>query len=315
MNIPFISTAYAQQLTPDNAAEQVEWFTAIAHGALKWGGAFAILLLSFVLAAVAKKIVVKKLSGKGEEYHREVIILFERLTYFVVLMIGVTISLSIFEVDFVSFLGFFTLGIGFALKDLLGNFIAGVVVLNSKKFKIGDFVKIGDKMGTISNIETRTTDIKSIDGTLLVIPNAHLMTDVVQNFTSNTVRRITVPIGVHYDTPLKDVIEMTLSTINRHPDVLPDPGAVVLVTEFLDSAISLDVRFWVDSHSNWQLVRSEVIQVVKIAYDKAGVVIPFPIRTLSLDSYDENIVGAVNGKMHPKDLVRLAEAVPAHPAV
>lgn len=317
MNIPFfVSTVYAQ--ASEKAAvntEQVEWFKEIAQGALKWGGAVGILFLSFIFASIAKKIVVRRLSGKGEDYHREVIILFERITYFVVLMIGITIALSLFEVDFVSFLGFFTLGIGFALKDLLGNFIAGVVILNSKKFKIGDFIKIGDKLGTITNIETRTTDIKSIDGTQLVIPNAHLMTDVVQNFTSNAFRRITVVVGVHYDTPLRDVIALTIKTADQHPDVLPDPRTQVLATEFGDSSISLDVRFWVDSHANWQSVRSEVIQAIKIAYDKAGVVIPFPIRTLSIDSYDENLMGMLHKKPHQKPLMGATPAPTVTPPV
>lgn len=306
MNIPFLVSTVSAQASEKVAAnsEQVEWFTQILQEALKWGGAIGILFLSFIIASISKKIVVRRLAGKGEDYHREVIILFERITYFSVLMVGVTIALSLFEVDFVSFLGFFTLGIGFALKDLMGNFIAGVVILNSKKFKIGDFIKIGDKIGTITNIETRTTDIKSIDGTQLVIPNAQLMTDIVQNFTSNAFRRITVTVGVHYDTPLRDVIALTVKTANQHPDVLPDPRTQVLATEFGDSSISLDVRFWVDSHANWHIVRSEVIQAIKLAYDKAGVVIPFPIRTLSIDSYDENLMGMLNKKPHQKPLIQ-----------
>lgn len=316
MNIPFfVTTVYAQasEKVPVDG-EKVEWLTKIVQEGFKWGAAVGILFLSFILAAIAKKIVVRRLAGKGEDYHREVIILFERITYFSVLMVGITIALSLFKVDFVSFLGFFTLGIGFALKDLMGNFIAGVVILNSKKFKIGDFIKIGDQLGTITNIETRTTDIKSLDGTQLVIPNAQLMTDIVQNFTSNAFRRITVVVGVHYDTPLRDVIELTTKVVNQHPDVLPDPRARVLATEFGDSSISLDVRFWVDSHSNWQVIRSEVIQAIKIAYDKAGVVIPFPMRTLSLDSYDENLMGMLHKKPHQKPLMGVSSPTVTPPA-
>jgi small-conductance mechanosensitive channel len=191
----------------------------------------------------------------------------------------------------VAFLG---VGIGFALKDLLSNFIAGIMNLTQKKFKIGDTIKIGDILGKIIEIETRTTQIKSFDGTLLVIPNAQMITAIIENFSAHEMRRVSFEVGVHYSTPLHESIELAIASVKKHRKVMPEPATNVIATEFGDSAIILKVLFWVESTASWLQIKSEVIQQLKLDFDAAGVEIPFPIRTLTLDANDNNLMQAMH---------------------
>jgi small conductance mechanosensitive channel len=208
------------------------------------------------------------------------------------MILGFLIAFAMVGIDIAAFLGFIGLGIGFALKDILANWIAGVIILTQKKFMIGDTVSVDGVTGKILEIDTRITQIQDFDGTLHVIPNAKMMTSTVQNFTKNSFRRVVFQVGVHYETPLEKTIQLTLDTVKTHDEVSPNPATQVLVQEFGDSSILLEVRFWVESTAAWPNIRSHIMQHLKKAYDNAGITIPFPMRTLTLDSYDRNILQA-----------------------
>ncbi len=254
--------------------------------------AIVVVILSFIFAGFIKKIVLFRL--RNRDLGQEIMILVGRTTYAVIITLGVIIAFNIMGLDLSSLIAFLGVGIGFALKDLLSNFIAGVMILTQKKFQIGDIVKIDDNLGKIIEIDARTTQIQAFDGTNLIIPNAKMITAVVQNFTANSFRRISFNVGVHYDTPLAMSIQTALESVKKNPLVVPEPAVQVLATEFGDSAINLQVRFWIESTTNWFLVRSQIIQQLKIDFDEKGIQIPFPIRTITLDDNDKNLMKALH---------------------
>ncbi len=290
----FIPTAFAQRVASDEAAGGLtsalgNFFTAIPL----WIAAGIVFFLSLIAASALKRIVSYRVAQRAQhELHQEVIILIERTTWFTVVMFGLIIAFGIVGINIATLIGFLGLGLGFALKDLLANFIAGVVILTQKKFHIGDIIRVHGISGKIIEIETRTTQIKAFDGTVHIIPNAGLLTSAIQNFSVNSFRRVAFQVGVHYDTPLKEAVELTLRSIKSHPKVVPDPKPRVLVKGFGDSAILLEVRFWVESTTFWLRVRSEIMQKLKRDYDAAGITIPYPMRALTLDSHDKNILEA-----------------------
>ena len=298
----FINTVEAASRTQQNAQAAAaetqsgifDFFTTFLEAIPWWIGAGIIFWLSFYVATMVKKMVVYKVTANNEDLHQEVVILIERAVYFGIVLLGGVIALKLVKIDVSSLIGFLGFGIGFAFKDLLANFIAGVVILTQKKFKINDTVKINGNTGKIKEIDVRTTQVQSLDGTNLIIPNADMLTAVIQNFTSNSFRRISFQVGVHYETPLAEAIELTKKSVKKHKQVTIDPAPQVLAVEFADSAITLEVRFWVESTANWPLVQSELIQALKKEYDIAGISIPFPIRTLTLDEYDRNLLQAVH---------------------
>ncbi len=280
----------------EESAEESSRFGEVLWMFTLWVIAAVIIILSFLIAGFIARIIVNRISSKAKyEMNETVLILIERVVYFGIVLIGAVIAFSIVDVNFALIIGPIGLGIGFAFKDLIANFIAGVVILTQKKFQIGDTVKISDdgRIGEIIEIDVRTTQVKALDGTLLIIPNSDLLTSVVQNFTSNSFRRITLQVGVHYSTPLDRAVSLTLESAGRVKGVVAEPKTQVLATEFGDSAITLEVRFWIESTDSWPKIMSAVIQQIKTDYDKAGINIPFPIRTISFDEYDESLSKAL----------------------
>lgn len=295
----FIETAYAisAQGSANTAQEQTtsgisQFFGDFFHMIPLIVAAGIVFIMSFIFAGFIKRIILFRL--RKRDLNQEMIILIGRTTYAAIVTLGVIIAFNIMGLDLSSLIAFLGVGIGFALKDLLSNFIAGVMILTQKKFQIGDIIKVGENLGKIVEIETRTTQIQAFDGTNLIIPNAQMITGVVQNFTANSFRRISFDVGVHYDTPLAESIQAALNSVKKNQLVVPEPAVQVLATEFGDSAINLQVRFWIESTTNWFQVRSEIIQQLKIDFDNLGIQIPFPIRTLTLDDNDKNLMKALH---------------------
>lgn len=260
--------------------------------------AVIVIVLSFGIGRIAKNIVMNRITDQVEEEHEGVVILAGRATYVGVLALGLTIGLAIAGINLTSLIAAVGFGISFAFKDLIINFVAGVMILVARQFTIGDYINVDGLIGRIEEIQSRYTVLKPFDGTRVVIPNADLFLKQVTSYTSNPIRRIEIPVGVEYSTDLEKAVKVSLEVLKSHPQVLKEPGPSVLLHEFGDSSINLCLRFWVESHANWLNIKSEVIIYIKKAFDKAGINIPFPIRTL----YFAN-------ELEMKDEEKLSEAI------
>lgn len=262
---------------------------------IKWGIATFIFVAFIFLGFLLGKLASRRFQRKNQyTAHKEVVLLVERATYFTIIILGGVIAFATVGIDLTWVLGPIGVGLGFAFKDLFGNIIAGMVILTQQKFKIDDVIKVAGQLGRITNIEMRITEVQAFDGTNLIIPNADMLTNTVQNYTANTFRRLSVEVGVHYSTPLPYAVQSALAAVRSHQAVVTEPPPEVLTTEFGESSILLEVRFWIESNARWWTVQSEVVQAIKAEFDKAGITIPFPIRTLSLDPYDKNLLKGFN---------------------
>jgi len=289
-----------------------EFLLAIPH----WIAAGVVFFLAMIVGKIIKKYVNHQITKQSRySIQPEASILIERFVYFFILTLGAIISFKLVGIDIANIIGFLSLGIGFAFKDLLANFIAGVVILTQHKFKIGDVIKMNGQMGTVKEIEARTTQVETFDGVELIIPNSEMLTSVIENLSAREFRRFSFEVGVHYDTPLDKALQITQNTLKAHSEVVPEPAPIVMVSEFADSAITLTIRFWVEmSASKWWKVQSEIMQNLKNAYDQAGIGIPYPIRTLTLDPYDAKLSKALNLPAPPCDDRVPAPATPEAPA-
>ncbi|PID70285.1 hypothetical protein CSB37_02775 [bacterium DOLZORAL124_38_8] len=279
--------------TADKASGGLAQFFSDFISALPlWIAAIVVMVVAYFFAKFIKNIVGNRLAMR--QLNQEIIILGERAAFTITLTLGVVISFKIVNINLDTLIGFMGLGIGFALQDILSNFFAGVLILTQNKFKIGDIIRLEDIMGTIEEIDARTTQIRSFDGTSLVIPNAKMINAIVENYTMNTFRRVNLEVGVHYSTDLPKAIALTLESVKKNPQVVPNPEVQVWATKFDDSAITLAVKFWVESTDNRFAIKSQVMQQLKADYDAAGIEIPFPIRTLALDQSDRNLMQALH---------------------
>lgn len=263
----------------------------VASNIDNWIAGIIIVIIAWVIAKMTaggiKREIVKK---KGEDVQESILVLVERMTKIVVLTVGVTIAAAINGLNFTAVIGAMSLGIGFALKDVIGNFISGIIMLSQDRIRIGDLIQIGDVIGTIVSIDTRATILQSIDGTEVVIPNQSMLNETVISFTTNPFRRIELIVGVDYGTDLPMVTSLVKGIMDKDKDIVPKPEAMVLVEEFGDSSINIRILFWIESSKSWMKIRSNLANRIKKTFNELGISIPFPIRTLKLDEDDRSFL-------------------------
>lgn len=184
-------------------------------------------------------------------------------------------------------LGLGSIAIGFAFKDIVENFFAGVLILWRFPFEPGDFIECGDIRGEVEQTTIRMTTIRQVDGQLVVLPNAHLFKLPVTVVTSRPKRRTTIICGVDYDTDL-DKARTTLQQALRDCRTVDQEKSIdIFAQEFSGSSINFEVTWWTGaSPYEVRQSRDEVVRAVKSSLDAAEISIPFPHRTLLFKGTD-----------------------------
>lgn len=180
--------------------------------------------------------------------------------------------------------GLIGLGISFALKDMIANFISGILILINRPFKIGDQIRVSGEEGTLQDIRLRASDIRTYDGRKVIVPNSVLYNNVVINDTAYDQRRFNVLVGIGYDDDIEEAKDLALESLREAEGVEEEPEPQVLVEDLGDSSVNLKLRAWTKpSRANMVAVSSDVTQLVKQKYDEAGIDIPYPIRTVFME--------------------------------
>jgi small-conductance mechanosensitive channel len=178
--------------------------------------------------------------------------------------------------DLIAGLGITSVAIGFAFKDVLQNFFAGILILWRRPFIVGDEIKVGSYEGTVEEITTRSTRVKTYDGERAVLPNGDVYTSAVLVRTAYNNRRIRLSIGIGY----QDSIERARSVIRQvldETEVLNEPAPSIFVAELAPSSVNFNVFFWTNSRQiNVLRVIDSAMTGIKLALDEAGVDIPYP---------------------------------------
>jgi len=290
MNIAYAATNTGEQIAGGTASQLATLFEKFIISIPLWIAAIIVIFISFIIAKIVRSIVESKLADSGiDEEHKEVQALAGRMTYLVIMTLGGTIGLKIAGIDLTTIIAAVGFGIGFALKDIIMNFIAGVMIIISRHFRVGDFVKAGGILGKVIEIQSRVTILQAIDGTKVIVPNASLFSGNVISYTSNPFRRIEVLVGVDYRNNLENAIKICMSVLKKTKGILAQPKPSVLIAGFGASSIDLKVRGWVESKSAWLKTKGNLTIGIKKEFDKYGIVIPWPITTLSYDK-DQEII-------------------------
>jgi small conductance mechanosensitive channel len=218
--------------------------------------AFAVFIV-FYIAGVLLKTGVKRFTLRTRR-HRSVGIVLGRLGQGTLVLLGLLIALVIAMPGFtpgqlVSVLGLSSVAIGFAFRDILQNFLSGILLLLSEPFRIGDQIKSGDFEGTVSNIETRATFIVTYDGRRIVVPNSTLFVNPVIVNTANEKRRLEYDITLPRDTDIPKFRHLILRTMMPLPHVLKEPGPDVLLIGFTDKDATLRLRWWIQPPRHFEL--------------------------------------------------------------
>lgn len=181
--------------------------------------------------------------------------------------------------------GALAIGLGFGMQTLLKNFVSGLIILFEKPFRVGDVVDVGGgQRGVITGVGLRASVLQSWDGTETLIPNSNLLENNLTNWTySNRKVRFTLNLGVAYGSDPRRVTQILEGVTERHGLVEKDPKPQVLFTEFGESTLMFELRFWVDvTKANSALVASDLRMMLVTSLAEQGIIIAFPQRDLHL---------------------------------
>ena len=234
-------------------------------------GALVVLVLTWLLAAAVRHaVLVWAQKTEGDRTTEELI---SRLCYGGVWTLGTVVALGVLGLNFAALLG--TLGltsvaIGFSLRDVLSNYISGVILLATRPFRIGDQVVINSYEGTVIQIQLRATTVQTYDGRLVYIPNQEVFQSSITNNTASPIRLSSFTVGIDHSADLPDLFIRIQQQMKQIDGVELDPEPIVLVRELTPSSVNLEAQFWVNSRKQSFLqVTSRVLAAIKLTLQEA----------------------------------------------
>ncbi|MEO6408617.1 MAG: mechanosensitive ion channel family protein [Burkholderiaceae bacterium] len=178
--------------------------------------------------------------------------------------------------DLVSGLGVSSVAIGFAFKDILQNWLAGLLILIRQPFEINDQIEINGYEGTVERIETRATIIKTYDGQRIVVPNSDIYTHAVTVKTAHDRRRSQYDVGIGYGDGIEHARQVLIDAVSSVTEVLSEPKPEALTWDLAASWVTIRVRWWTESRrADVVQVQAKVLTAIKLALDEAGIDMPY----------------------------------------
>ncbi len=207
-----------------------------------------------------------------------------KLFYIALLIMVVIAALSFLGVpmtSFVAVLGASVLAIGLALQDSMSNLAAGLLVIILKPYNVGNVVQIGDQRmnGTVEEVSFFHTTLRTIDNSLLLVPNNDVMANPILNYTELEWRRVDLEFGIGYDDDLLLAKQVLTDIATGDPRVLEEPTPRIAVKELADNSVVLIMQPYVVP-ADYLSVKYDLTERVKLRFDEVGITIPYPQRTI-----------------------------------
>ncbi len=265
------------------------------------GLVLAIAVIGYLLARWVERLLVRRMSARA--VNPDVVHLVRRIYIIAVVVVLVFTILDLLKVPLAAFAfisGAIAIGVGFGAQNIINNFISGWILMWERPIRIGDFLEIGDTRGTVEAINTRSTRIRRIDGVHLLIPNSHLLENMVVNWTLvDRLTRTGVRVGVAYGSPVRRVAELMEQAATEHADVLDEPKPLVIFEDFGDNALIFDLAVWVLAGGDRDLrqVRSDIRFRIDELFREHGITIAFPQRDVHVDGLGPIDVRLVEGNL------------------
>lgn len=221
-----------------------------------------------------------------------------RLAQWFVMLLGFLVASVIMFPTFqpaqvIQLLGISSVAIGFAFRDILTNFLAGIILLWTQPFRIGDQIRVNEHEGQVEEILTRATILRTYDERRIVIPNATLFTSAVIVNTAFEDRRVEHEIGIGYGDDIARAKQLIIDAINGVDGILLEPPPDVIVVQLADYSVTLRMRWWVKSPAHYDALdtRDRVLMAVKQALLDNGIDLPFPTQQVLYHDQTETTDG------------------------
>ncbi|BAY47800.1 MscS mechanosensitive ion channel [Scytonema sp. HK-05] len=258
--------------------------------------ALIVFAIFFFVARTIKK-VVKRLT-RNRRQARNLGMVLGRLAQGTTILVGLFVALSIviptFKAgDLIQLLGISGVAIGFAFRDILQNFLAGILILLTEPFQIDDQIVFKNFEGTVENIETRATTIRTYDGRRIVIPNSELFTNSVTVNTAFDNRRLEYDVGIGYGDDIDRAKQLIMEAMHSVNEVLKDPAPDVLVMDLAESTVNIRARWWINPprRADDLTSRDRVLSAIKKKLTENGIDLPFPTQQILFHDQTEETDG------------------------
>ena len=257
----------------------------IPHNIIEIVGSYAFSLVMALLVFIIGKWAVNKIVDilgtvlrKVKGMDETLIKFLENIVYYALMIIVLLTALGKLGVETTSFLailGAAGLAIGFALKDSLGNFASGVMIILFKPFKVDDTVTAGGVTGTVKEVGIFNSIFVTADNQKIIVPNGAITTGSITNVNAYETRRIDLIIGIGYKDDIKKAKEVLTNVATSNEKVLVDKGISVVVSELATSSVNFTINVWVKT-SDYSEVKFYLLENIKLSFDKEGISIPYP---------------------------------------
>jgi small-conductance mechanosensitive channel len=272
--------------TVEEGVGRLQEVIAAFHDALPTVGiGIAVFALFLVVAGLVKFGIRRYAAGRGR--HGNLVLAAGRLMYASITIVGFLVACVVVFPGFtptgmLTSLGIGSLVIGLAFKDVLQNYLAGILLLIAEPFHAGDQIVYNEFEGSVEDIQPRATFIRTYDGRRVVIPNAELFTNAITVNTAFDIRRVEYDLGIGYGDHIEKAKPLILEAIRESGTTLDDPAPEVLTYDLADCSVKLRLRWWIRPPRMRELLdaRDEVLAAVKDKLVRNGIDIPSP-RTRS----------------------------------
>ena len=214
-----------------------------------------------------------------------------RFTTYLLFLGGLFVGLQTLGVNLSSlvvFGGAVGVGVGLGLQNVVSNFVAGLILLVEQPIRMGDRIETGNTLGDVVKIAARSTWVRTNDNVVIIVPNNEFINNPVTNWTANDPNvRLSLPVGVGYDSDPEKVRELLLQAAEAHPEVLKEPRPDVIFTDYGDNSINFSLRVWTSARAHTPLIlKSDLYFSLFRMFRENGIELPFPQRDLHIRSAD-----------------------------
>lgn len=255
--------------------------------ALRVLGALAIFFIGKWVAAAVVELIRK---GMVKSRMDETLAIFlANVLYGLALAIIIITALGQLGIDTTSaaaVIGGAALAIGLSLQNQLSSFAAGVMLIIFRPFKKGDFIGAGGVMGVVEEMKIVAVVLRTLDNQEVMVPNAKVWNDAITNYSRRPTRRLDLTVGIAYGSDLRKAKQLLEQMLADEPRVLKDPAPTVQVKDLGESSVDFAVRPWMNT-GDWWATRCDLIERIKLAFDEAGIEIPFPQRDVHVREIPE----------------------------
>lgn len=257
------------------------------EGGFRWAAniiQFIVIVIVFYLLSIVAGKAAQKAASRSKTFSSLLSEFLVLSTRRLVLFIGFFVGLSALEINIgpvLAVIGAAGFVIAFALQNSLSNFASGILMLLYRPFDTGDTINVAGKLGKVESMNLLSTQLRTPDNQLVIVPNNSVWGDVITNVTGITQRRVDMVFGIGYNDDIDKAQSILEEIVSGHERILKEPAAVVKLHELADSSVNFICRPWVKPEDYWN-VYWDITREVKRRFDAEDVSIPFPQRDVHI---------------------------------